>query len=211
MVSGFVGFAAYLFAPSYYVTFFWVRFLIIILAEFAVLVEVSDQIFAPYPAIRQVGCFLTMCICGAFLFAYVIPPFAASQPPDFPIHDLIKTTSLVKGVIIIALLGAARYFRLPLGRNISGIILGFSLYLGINFANFAVREKFGPALYGRTFSIIGPVSYILCMLVWTVALWRAESTALCPRSAKEREESSTQSLGYQLERFNTSLIRLLRR
>jgi hypothetical protein len=127
------------------------------------------------------------------------------------ILDLVKRASLTKAVIILVLLAAARYYRLALGTNVAGIMLGFAAYLGINVANFALREKLGAVIYGATFSTIGPLSYTLCLLVWTVALWRCEPALSSVREIPADERGISDSVAYQIARFNGALGRLLRR
>lgn len=204
-------YAFYWLQPTHYPTAFWFYFLVDLLAEFGVLAEVSDQVFNPYPAIRRLGRFFSICICLIFSSLYIFPSLLRPRASDVIILDLVKRSSLTKAVIIIALLAAARYFRLPLGRNVSGILLGFALFLGTNVANFALAERLGPVLYGPTFIVIGPLSYTLRLLVWTIALWRYEPAMQVSRKYHEHEEEIATPLSYQLGRFNTALTRLLRR
>jgi hypothetical protein len=141
------------FWPQYYATVFWFYFLVSLLAEFAVLVEISDRIFNPYPAVRKLGRFATFCICLTFLALYVLPTLVEPQSSALAILDLVKRTSLTKAVIILALLAAAYHYRLPLGKNISGMMLGFSLYLAVNVVNFALARRMGRAFTaGRSVS-----------------------------------------------------------
>ena len=41
--------------PQVYPSAYWIYYLVSILVEFTVLVEISDQIFRPFPAIRNLG------------------------------------------------------------------------------------------------------------------------------------------------------------
>lgn len=197
--------------PHFYPTAYWFYFMATLVAEFAVLVEVSDHIFLPYPPIRRLGRLLALGICGTFLVFYIIPSLMEHRPSSVAILDLVKRTSLTKAVIIIVLLAAVRYYRLPLGRNVSGMLLGFSIYLGTNVANFALAEEFGPALYYQTFVIVLPLSYTLSLLVWTIALWRYEPVLPIGHNVREGDKETSQPLSYQLGRFNTALVKLLRR
>lgn len=201
----------YLCASPYYARAFWFRFLLSTLVEFAVLVEISDHIFEPYPAIRRLGRFLTLGICTTFFLVYVLPSFWEPRSASLMMLDFVKRTSLTKAVTILTLLTAAYYYRLPLGKNISGVALGFSAYLGISIINFASAEKYGPALYARTLSIVWPLSYALALLIWTITLWRYEPVITRSHALSERGEEISGPLSGRLGRFNTMLMRLLRR
>ncbi len=204
-------YVVYLLTPVYYPAVYWFHFLITLIAEFAVLVEVSDHMFNPYPAIRRLGRLLAIGVSITFFFFYILPPLLAPRPPDVAIIDLVKRSSLTKAVVIIFLLSAARYYRTPLGTNVSGILLGFSAYLATNVANFALLERYGRALYGRTFSNIIPLSYTLALLVWTRALWRYEPGFPNGQTFRQHGEKTDEPMSYRLGRFNTALTRLLRR
>src|ERR1700753_3336225 len=51
--------------PHLYPSAYWIYYLFSILVEFTVLIEFSDQIFRPYPAIRSLGRALTIVISAA--------------------------------------------------------------------------------------------------------------------------------------------------
>lgn len=193
----------------YYPTAAWLRLLMSLLAEFAVLVEISDHIFNPYPAIRRLGRALTILVGSVLFGVYISPLFFEHQPSDLALLDLTKRISLTKAVIIVVLLAAIRYYRLSLGRNISGMILGYMLYLAINLSSFAAAQHFGRSLYASVLNIFFLISYDLCLLVWVVALWRYELAPTAARRLSPRRERLPEPLGDQLGRFNATLTKLL--
>lgn len=197
--------------PQYHASVFWFRFMITVVVEFAILVEVSDHIFDPYPVLRYLGLFIILFVGLAFLALFILPPFFEPRPSSAVIIiDLVKRSSLTKAVIILCLLAAARYCRLPLSRNVSGLLLGFSVYLGTNVANFALLETFGGALYDRIFAVVGPLSFTLGLFVWVVSLWRYEPVpeALAGGDSEGAERIS-QRLSVEMAKLNAVLFRLL--
>jgi len=211
VASGAVVTFVYYAAPGTYPTAGWLRFLISLLAEFAVLVEVSDHIFKPFPAIRKLGRLITVLLCVTFSVIYVIPSLMELRPSSITLLDLAKRLSLTKAVMIIVLLAAARYYRIHLAKSISGILLGFSTYLAISVANFAMAEIYGRALYARTLSTVVPLSYTLCLVIWTIAFWHLEPSTVLPRWVAPSRGAFGEPLDRQLEKFNTALTRLIRR
>jgi hypothetical protein len=209
LVSGVVVDAQYYWAPAVYPTGVWFRLLLSFVAEFAVIAEVSDHIFSPYPALRQLGRFLTLLVSLAFFFLYILPPFLLPRPSDAALIDLTKRSALTKGAIIVVLLAAARIYRLKLNSAVSGLLLGFTFYLATKVANCALVEAFGWGLYGKTFSYVFPLSFLLAMLVWTVAFWHYQPALVEVRRSPAGVERVSDSLGDQLEKANTALIRLL--
>ena len=197
--------------PEYYASAFWYYFLVALLAEFAVVVEISDHLFEPYPAIQRLGRLLAVFICSTLFLFYVFPSFTHAHSSSLALFDFIKRTTITKALIILAVLAAARYYRLSLGKNISGMMAGFSIYLGVTIANVSLAEVYGRAVYGRTFGVVGPLSTTLCLLVWTASLWRYEPIMLIHRRVHDGNEENPEPLDRQLGRFNTALTRLLRR
>jgi len=181
-----------------------------LVAEFGVLGEISDHIFNPYPAIRRLGRILTILVCLASA-VFILPAILRPGSPARALFGFGEITCIAKAVLICLLLAAAQYYRLPLGRNISGMLLGFSVYVGVGVANFALAERLGRALYSTTFSVVEPVSYALCLLIWTVALWRYEPVVAQLPAARKGEHASSEPLAYRLEQFNSTLGNLLRK
>jgi uncharacterized membrane protein YiaA len=187
----------------------WARLLTGLVAEIVVLLEVSDHLFTRFAAVRRLGRFLAAVICAAFLFAYVLPALSEAHTSRQLILEFYKRASLTKAVVIVALLAACRFYRLPLTREVSGILVGFAVFLTSNIVNCALMEELGVSATERAFGIIGPLSYTLGMLIWTVALWNPKpAPAAQPASAEKRPAVG---VDFRLEKLNTTLTRLLRR
>jgi len=196
--------------PSVYPTAFWLDFLLSSLVEFAVLLEISDHIFQPFPAIRHLGRALTILISFTFALVYILPAILQSHEPSSTLLDFALRASVTKAVILAVLVFTAHRFGLKLGKNVAGLMLGFSIYLGVNVANLAAAGNFGQALYARVLWVMSPLAFTLCVLVWTIALWEL---APMPRTDSVRPAAGGNSgaLTLELARFNSALSRFLRR
>jgi hypothetical protein len=86
-------------------------------------------------------------------------------------------------------------------------MLGFSIYIGVNVANFACVERFGNE-YASILWVMSPLAYLLCLLVWTAALWEF---APMPRkdSIAQAAGADSETLAVELARFNHALSRFL--
>jgi hypothetical protein len=210
LATGVVDVCVFAWAPQQYPTFFWIKFFTLVIAEFALLLEIGDHIFRPYAAIRKLGRLITAGITFLFSIVYILPPLIEARPTSIAILDLVKRSALTKGVIIVALLGMARFYRVRLGRNVAGLVLGFAAYMAINTANFALAESYGRELYGPIFSTVGPLSQTLCVLIWTMALWRFEPV-FQPAREIATDRVVSEPLPDRLGKFNTALTRLFRK
>jgi len=206
-----VSFIIFRLRPDLYATSYWYFYLVSLLAEFAVVLEISDHIFEPYLALRDLARFLIICICAAFFVLYVFPSFTHSHPFSTALLDFSLRVSLTKAVAIRALAAAARYYRLRIGRNVAGLITGFLLYLTVYIVNFSAAEKFGRSLYANILRFLGPLGSIVCLAVWAVAMWRAESAPATGRRIGGSEGEALEELIDQVTRFDSLLSRLWRR
>ena len=204
-----VVFVTYWAQPSSYASVYWFYFVLSIVAEFAVLIEVSDHIFRPFPAIRNLGRAITILLSVTLGLTYILPTILHSHGRWMALLDFALRASLTKTVILGALLLAAHRYGLRLGKNVAGLMLGFSIYLGVNVANFALDESFGH-LYDNVLWVMSPIAFTLCLLVWTVTLWELVPV---PKSASlgSTAEENSDALAYELSRFNDRLSHLLRR
>ncbi len=196
--------------PEAYANVYWFYFLIIVLAEFGVLVEVSDLIFEPHAAVRQLARLLIVGLCIASLLLSILPAVLETRPLGVTFLNLVKLSALLKVVAIAALLSTALFYRIPLGRNVSGIMLGFAVYLSVAIANYAAAAEFGKA-DADVLSWLHRGSYAMCLLIWTISLWRYEPGHSVGRQFSDRGRTSSEPVAFQLTRFNAALERLLRK
>ncbi|HLY61145.1 MAG TPA: hypothetical protein VKV95_10385 [Terriglobia bacterium] len=199
------------FMPQLYPYVYWFSYSMMLLAEFAVLFELSDHIFRPYPGIRRLGQLLTGAVCLAFLLVYIIPALWRHQPSSIAFFELEKRTSLTKVVLIIVLLLVARSFRISFSRNISGMMLGFAIYLAASIANVALAEGLGRARYATIFSLVSPLAYFLALSIWTAALWRYEPVLPNQGNFSRGGDNFSEPLSVQLGRYSSELSRRFRR
>lgn len=207
LCSTVVGLFVYWTRPSSHASVYWLSYVLSIVVEFAVLVEVSDHIFQPFPAIRNLGRSLTILLSVALGLTYILPTILWSHDMRSGLLDFALRASLTKAIILAALFYATRHFGLKLGRNVAGLMLGFSIYVGVNIANFACDKQFGN-LYSGILWVMSPVAYTLCLLVWTGALWK-----LAPmpetHTVATADEGDSEALALELARFNNALSRFL--
>jgi hypothetical protein len=190
-----------------YPSIYWFYYLISILVEFSVLVEISDHIFQSFPAVRQLGRALTIVISGVLALLYVLPAIVWSQDRQPALLDFALRASVTKIVVLVALLMASRQFRSKLGKNVAGLMLGFSIYMGVNVVNLAAAKAFDPAVYGQVLWILTPASYGLCLLVWTFALW--DFVPATNRSIVSPVAGSDSDVALKLAHFNHELSKLI--
>ncbi len=93
---------------------------------------------------------------------------------------------LVMAPLVLWLIAAARYYRIPLGRNVWGMAVGFGLFLSLGAINAAVYLLGGSSWILSSLST--PAAFVLQMLIWTWAFWRyAPNPDLAPLAREQGE------------------------
>jgi len=76
---------------------------------------------------------------------------------------------LAQAILLLTPATVAWYYRVPLGRNLRGLCLGFGIYLLVRSANFAGLQVFrGFVPYWR---LLTPMTFIGMIAVWLWAFW----------------------------------------
>ena len=203
-----VMYMVYWLKPGIYPHAFWINYLINTLAEFAVLVEISDHIFRPFVVIRNLGRALTVLISVGLGFLYILPTTLGSASRSRALLDFAMRAYVTKAVILIVLFYVARHYGSQLGRNVGGLMLGFSIYVAMNVTIMASAKAFGSALFAHVLWVMLPLASVLCMLTWTVSLWElAPMPSIRTISTATGRDSEVVAL--ELTHFNSELSKLL--
>ncbi len=194
--------------PQRYATAYWIYFLVTILAEFMVLVEISDQIFRSYPAVRYLGRALTLLIAASLGGLYILPTILQSTDRTGTLFDFTLRASVTKAIILAVLFYVARHYASQLGRNVGGLMLGFAIYVGMNIATMAGAKAFGEGLFSQVFWFMVPVSSVLGISIWVLSLWEyspvPDRRRVAPVMGKDSE-----AVALELTRFNSELTKFL--
>ena len=187
-----------------YRSLFWINYLINDLAEFAVLVEISDHVFKPLVAIRSLGRALTIALTTGFGLLYILPTILWARGSTAALADFTLRVSLTKAIILAALFFAAWNYSFPLSRNVAGLMLGFAIYVAMNVAMMASAKAFSSSLVAGMLWVLSPLGSALCMLVWTTSLWE-----LAPIPRRQASGRDAETVALELTRFNSDLSRFL--
>lgn len=194
--------------PKLYPSVYWICYLVGILVEFTVLVEISDQIFRPFPALRTLGRALTILISVGLGLFYMLPTILSSVHSSLTLLDFSLRAAVTKAIILVVLFYVARHYNSYLGKNVGGLMLGFSVYVALNIALMASAKFFGSAIYAHTLWVMEPLSAALCVSIWTISLWNVSPLPVTGTRSTATERES-ESVALELIRFNRELSKIL--
>ena len=212
LVKEIIGLSTNVFAPKLYEPLYWPTELATILASYAVIIEVFRCATRHKPGIRR----LTQ---NALLSVFILTlAYAASDLwhggftfLSRAIADLGRDLRYVEAAILLVMLWLFVRYRIPLGRNLRGVIVGYSFWVGVNVVNLAFWF-----LPGNEFSILLrgllPATYAVTLVIWCVTLWSAHPEPVPPAETTiERDyellAAKTQAI---LARTSTRVARIMR-
>jgi multisubunit Na+/H+ antiporter MnhE subunit len=145
-----------------------------VVASFAVIVEIFRGSVRHNPGIVRF-------IQNALLMAFGITAFYVCLSFSYGgltsifrgIEQLGRDLRFVEGGLVIALLWLLVRYRITLGRNLLGLIVGYSFWIGINLTDFAFLPAPGDET-SRFLRVIVPASYAVTLAVWCTTLWSAQ-------------------------------------
>ena len=104
----------------------------------------------------------------------------------------------VEASVLLLMLWLLRPYRIPLGRCLLGLLIGYSFWVAINVVNlafwFVPRNEFSNLLRGLL-----PTTYLLTLGVWCVTLWSAYPQPTKPAETKIERD-------YELLAVNTQAV-----
>jgi hypothetical protein len=162
----------YGFRSHAYASFYWASDLVAIALWAFVAWEIFRHNFPRGSSVRTVVGTVSLALAavgtGLLFLAHgsaVLPHSVGSFSLNFG-----RYASLVTAPVVLWLIAAARYYRIPLGRNVWGVAVGFGAFLSLSAINGATY------LLGHSSrllsSLLTPAAFVLQLMIWTWALWR---------------------------------------
>lgn len=108
---------------------------------------------------------------GIFTVEFVSGPHNWTDPMYFVMIE--RDFRGGQAFLLTTLLAAVFYLGIQLGRNLTGIFLGYGLYIGTALVTLAIESRF-PHSFVRAWYLWQSVAYGVSLLVYLVSLWHYE-------------------------------------
>jgi hypothetical protein len=159
---------------SYY-NFYYGTELAIYILSFGVILDIYRQVFQVYPAIKT---FFQLILLTTFvvLLALAMTRFPlGSRWWSMMMFAFEKNVRFAEAVLLMFILGIIGYYRVPLDRNLGGILFGFAFNNIAAIITTAMYTFWGPVFVGiwQTLFVAG---FQVALVIWVVTL----STVVAP-------------------------------
>jgi hypothetical protein len=212
LLAEIIGLLTKVLAPKLYEPLYWPADLATILASYAVMVEIFRWSTRHKPGIRRLTQRALLSVF-ALTVGYAASNFVHGKfsSASRAVVALGRDLRYVEAGVLLLMLWLLLRYRIPLGRNLLGLLIGYSFWVGINIVNlafwFVPGNEFSTLLRGLL-----PATYVLTLGVWCLTLWSAYPDPVQPAETKiERDyellATKTQAV---LARTSSSLVRIIR-
>jgi hypothetical protein len=157
--------------PELYSPVYWITEGLGVLIGCGVVFEVYRVGLAAYPGTARMARNLL-----AFLFVMAFTkglvetwndPHWSSVATTLDVERVLRT---LQSLAVIALVVLSLFYSIPFGRNLRGILLGYSLFVGISVIQLTFVNNSGSRFYSF-WTHVHPGSYFAVLGLWAVHLW----------------------------------------
>lgn len=167
-------FYVYIWHPASYADFYWATQSLSVFLGYGVVWEICRQALARYPgAFRMAQSTLALILVGVVSKVlanvlrgddWTLAQSIAEQERDFRI---------VQAFLLLAIVALISYYRIRIGRNLRGLILGYGFFIGASIMNLTFRAFFGDAVQWL-WQYLPASAYLVALLIWCGTLWSYE-------------------------------------
>jgi hypothetical protein len=173
-----------------YARVYWTTEFVGVVAGCAVLFEICKVALSSFPGTARMARNLLAFVCVIASAKVIV---SAATNPRWQIAatnmELERALRVVQSATILSLVALFLFYSIPFGRNLRGILLGYSVFVGVSVIQLTFVSQVGPN-FRPYWSYLHPISYDLALMLWAVHLWSYDA-------AGERKSEVAVELQYQ--------------
>ena len=194
----------FLWPNSYREVYWYIQFMSLVIG-YCVIWELYSKSLNDYPGALQISRAVVstglIVVLTRFLNNALVGPIWGAATT---VVDLERNMRALQVMLVIALVGLVRYYAIPLGRNLGGIICGYGFFIGTSVMNLTLRSHWGDS-FQAIWVYLQPSAYLLSLVIWCMALWSYQ-----PIPEPERDIRIEQDYEALVEHTEQSLARARR-
>jgi hypothetical protein len=177
----------YLAEPTYYRSFYWHTQSLSVFVGCLVVWEIYWRALGRFPGAARMARNLLL------LVSLIVVAKVLDNTANLPAVWLTVTTAelernlrAVQAVLLMSLVVVIAFYRIPLGRNLWGMLLGYAMFIGTSVINLTLRVILGDSFQG-VWQYLQPLFYLAVLCVWCLTLW-SYKTAAQPKTEPKIEQ-----------------------
>lgn len=199
------------FRPQAYLEFYWYAESVGLALSYCVIWEIYGHVLRNFPGTAKIARSL---VATFFICVLATALFDAFQ---WEASGLIKSVirfernvHAVQAVLVIVLLMLIRYYAIPLGRNLGGLVVGYGFLISSGVVTLTLRSYLGTT-FQIWWEYVQPTSALIASLIWLHAFWTyVPNPELDVRVGLEEDYVALTEKTYRcIARARESVLRLL--
>jgi len=185
--------------------YFRLEFVIYVLL-FGIVFDIYRRVFKPYPAIRRFfQGLLLLCFVGLLALAASKLPLGR-QWWSMRMLEFGESVRFAVGVLLMSILAIIGYYKVPLNRNLSGLLFGMAFNNIAAVAIAAVFTYVGLSITGL-FQILNVLVFLFALIIWAVSLSSVAAPVAADLGSFDNSAYGTMvpEVAYGLGRINARL------
>ena len=158
-------------SPAFYDAWYWPTQFATLGIGCAVVLEIVRQALAAYPGAERLARLAT---CAVFAATFYYVEWHVARRMEWSTSnatvELERDLRVIEALVLATVLAVVFYYRIELGKNVTGMIVGFGTYIGVSLTTLALRSFVGPR-FNTVWGLLQSASFVFATAVWTVALW----------------------------------------
>ncbi len=164
-------FATYTLQPSLHRVLYWYTEYVAATIGYAVILEIYRQALKSSPgAARIARTFLLGMLAAVILKVMVNALSGPVWSPAATSAELERNLRTVQLLLLFGIVALLAYYRIPTGRNLKGITLGYSFYVLACVMSLAFGSLPDYALRSA-WRLVQPVAFLAALFIWSGTLW----------------------------------------
>jgi hypothetical protein len=154
-----------------YGRWYWRTQLSTLVIGYGVIMDLSRKALAAYPGAERFVRATGLVIFATVFFVVGSHQIVAhSWSLDVLTADLERYLRVVEALFLATILAVLSYYRIAIGRNLAGLLLGMGIYVGVSVITLALLQFVGPR-FESSWKLLQSSSYLFALAVWTAAFW----------------------------------------
>jgi hypothetical protein len=161
----------YLAKPNYYAPLYWSAEFVSVVLGCGIVWEIYRGALGRFPgAARMARNVVLFILLMVFAKVLVNTWNGTVWRPAGMVVGLERDLRAVQAVMLIGLVIIIAFYRIPLGQNLWGMMLGYGLFIGTNVIILALRVLLGNS-FQTAWHYLQPLSYLAVLCIWCITLW----------------------------------------
>jgi hypothetical protein len=156
--------------PHWYAGIYWATQFTTLAFGCAVILEIFRHVLRPYPGAEKFARSVLVATFAVLFLSALIYARMTALAASGSFIEAERDVRTAQVVFLVAILAVILHYGILLGRNMSGMMYGYGLYLSVSLLTLAFRAYAGLG-FNPIWRLLQPLSSCLTLSIWLFALW----------------------------------------